>query len=125
QDTGAGEAQKPSSSPEKKAPPPSSGGGALTELRIRAALVSGDLETARTLLKTAKGLEKLRLARLQGLSGQADDAKKTAADAAGSSRQQAPELATAIHLLNQYGDPVLAGEHFEKLRTISADLDLD
>lgn len=98
---------------------------ALAELRCRAALAAGNLETARQQFAKIKDLSKERQAQLQWQLGEPAKAEQLALDALKADPNQVQPLANYIDLAYRNGKFKEAFTQFYALREQSAWLDLD
>jgi peroxiredoxin len=98
---------------------------ALAELRALAALAAGNHDEAAERLEEVKDLPRDRKARIQlELENQAD-AERLAAEEVKRNQDEVQPLATQAYILHRVGKHKEAAEVFEKLRRLSACVDLD
>ncbi len=98
---------------------------AIAELQGYAALARGENTAALEFFAKSKDLPKDRLARLQLQAGDPARAEKTAFDAEKAAPNQVPVLANYVDILQAIGKADEAGAAFDRLRAISAAIDLD
>ena len=95
----------------------------ISELSAYAAILSGSMDSAKTLLGETTGISKDRLARLYLSIGDKEKAEKLSEESVKSSENQVLPLANQIHLLHTIGKSEKAKEAFTKLVEISAHID--
>lgn len=97
----------------------------IAEVKIYAAIAARDFVAVKPLLAKARDLSTERRARLVFASGDEKEAVKLAREAVDADPAQVQPLANLAHLLWETKQPPAARETFEKLRKLSAGLDLD
>jgi peroxiredoxin/tetratricopeptide (TPR) repeat protein len=98
---------------------------AIAEVKIFQALAAGKMDTAKSLLAKARDIPSERRSRIMLAIGDAKEAVKLARDAVNADPSQVQPLANLADLLRQTKQPQPARETFEKLRELSAAIDLD
>ena len=99
--------------------------GAISELQAARAVAAGNAEEARKFLAVAKDVPVERLSRYYSAIGDHEQAITHARDAAKPDDQQVRPLANLAHILWAADKRDEAQQTFQKLREISASLDLD
>jgi len=98
---------------------------AIAEVQIEQALAEKKLAAVKPLLEKARDLSSDRRARIQLAIGNPTEALKLAREASNADSAQVQPLANLADVLWQTGDKKAAIENFQKLRKLSAALDLD
>lgn len=98
---------------------------ALAELRTHRALLAGNLPEAKTQVGIAKDIPSIRLSRIRFALGEFDAALKLAREASTPDEGQAAPLANLADLAWRAGKKDEAFSAFDRLRKISAQIDLD
>ena len=97
----------------------------IAELEAYASLVKGDLTGAKQKFESVRGIPKDRLARIQLVLGDKEQAEKNARDAANNARNEVQPLANLVYVLRECGKAAEAEEKFRELRKLAAHADLD
>lgn len=98
---------------------------AIAEVQIEQALAEKKPDAVKALLEKARDLPSDRRAQIQLAIGNPKEAVKLARDASNADSAQVQPLANLADILWQTGDKKAALETFQKLRKLSASLDLD
>lgn len=98
---------------------------AIAELHLFELLAKDDLEAAQLVLDEVKGLSKERLSRIWLKLGDKEKAVKLAQEAADAAKEEVPELANLVDILNSAGKDEDAAKNFQKLRQLAAQADPD
>ncbi len=98
---------------------------ALDELRGHLAVERGEYRNALELLKKAGGVSALYLAKVEYLAGDRDSALKNGRAALVKHKAEVQPLAEFVDLLWKAGEEKEAGQRFQDLREMSAQIDLD
>ena len=98
---------------------------AIAEVKIYEALAAKKLDAVKPLLVAARDLSTERRARIALAIGQTDEAVKLAREASSADPEQVQPLANLAWILWRAGQKDPARETFEKLRKLSANLDLE
>lgn len=98
---------------------------AIAELQVEQANAERKLEAVKPLLEKARDISSERRARIQLAIGNRPEALKLAREASNADPAQVQALANLADILWQTGDKKAALETFQKLRKLSASLDLD
>ncbi len=98
---------------------------AIAEVRLARALANGDIAAAKTQLDLVKDLPAFRRARMRFEVGEIDEALKLGRDASSADEAQTRPLASLAELLWRAGKNDEALAAFDKLRKLSAQVDLD
>ncbi len=98
---------------------------AIAEVKIYEALTAKKMDAVKPLLEAARDLSTERRARIALAIGQPDEAVKLGREASNVDPEQVQPLANLTDILWRAGQKQPARETFEKLRKLSAHLDLD